>query len=170
MVAREGVIQADDDGVVIGRNRLFRVLLDFVTVAHRAADFAQVVDRINDVVGGERRSVAPHHLRPQRDRQLGIVVIVVEALGLPHDRLVAEGIPVGHALVDDVEAALIVAADGEGRVDLRLFKLVAAPPADNQCLLPGYIHDPFDAGRLFGGLFGHLFGRRRGLLPAGGHD
>ena len=157
MVAREGEVQGEDDSVVVNHDRIFGVLLDFVAEADLAANFDQVVDRIGDVVSRKWRAVTPHHLRPQCDGQLGIVVIVVEALSLPHDRLVAEGVPVGHALIDDVQAALVVAANGKRCVNLRLFKLVAAPPADNQRLLSGYIHDAFDAGRLFGGLFGHLF-------------
>ena len=146
MVAGEGEVQGDEGGVVVDGDSLFGVLPDFVAEADLTADFDQVVDCIGDVMGSEGRAIAPLHLRPQGDGQLGEVVVVVKAFGLPHDRLVSEGVPVGHAFIDDVEAALVVAADGKGCVDFRLFKLIAAPPADDQRPLSGNIFDAFHTG------------------------
>ena len=116
----------------------------WTSTPHRpSARIAHGVEGVGDVLGAERLAVAPGDAGAGLDGQLGVVGVVLVALGQPGDRLVGEGAVEGERLVEETEAVLVVGADGvavpELVVDVGRLRVLA--PAQDQRPVAGNLRD-----------------------------
>src|ERR1700730_6111685 len=104
-------LEIDHHGVRIARCRVFHGLLHIHAPAHFGTEVAQGVERIGDVLGAERRAVAPGDAGTGLDGQAFEIGCELVALGEPHICLVGKGTVVGKRLIDEVGTVLVVGAD-----------------------------------------------------------
>ena len=90
--ARRRHLELEQRRVGVDHGGRFQHLLDVLAPFDLAAELVQRVERIGDVLGGERLAVAPGDPGARLDRQLLVVGAVVVALGEPHDLLSAKAL------------------------------------------------------------------------------
>ena len=145
--------------------------------ANGGVELAALVEREGDVFGGERRAVAPGDAGADLDDQLGEIIVVLVALGQPHDLFVGEGAVEGQRLIQEADGKLVVGHGHEGIPLVPLHELALLAAADcNEGLLAGNILDALYGGDgLNSGLLALRWGyRRRGrrttaCQPGRGH-
>ena len=97
MEARRGAVQVDLHGPIVDRGGRCDQARDLGPVVQvRVA--LEHVEGEDDVLGRERHAIAPLDAVAQLDRELGVVGVVLVALGQPGDELVPEHVVVEQAL------------------------------------------------------------------------